>query len=291
MPEREPSLVAKRQVVPIFIITCDRVTVLRQVIASYVATLDAVIEIVLHDNGSRYQPMLQYLAALEDEGVTVYRTGQRIRTAGQLDSVADSVDDWMARHPQTPHYVVTDPDVALDGSSADMLQMYADVLDSTGIDVIGPMLRIDDLPDHYPLKAEVIKRHTAQFWHKEPRFLQWRGRAIAYQRAAIDTTFGMYRRGYRFHRLSEGYRTYAPYLARHLDWYLDPSSLEEDQRYYLGHASDAAHWSGPWLREKTRGRLALVSARIERWAWVNLRRLTHVGGRGIRVAKRSTRRR
>ena len=66
----------------------------------------------------------------------------------------------------------------------------------------------------------------------------------------IDTTFGMYRRGYAFRRLSQGFCAYAPYQARHLDWYLDPDALTEDQRYYMEHAFVVSPWGGVWLRRK-----------------------------------------
>ena len=74
-----------------------------------------------------------------------------------------------------------------------------------------PMLRLsglcsefDDIPDSFPLKRLVIQRHTNDFWHKPPESIAWKGQNIAYQRAAIDTTFGMYRSGTSFSRPSNG---------------------------------------------------------------------------------------
>ena len=230
--------------VPIFIITCDRLGVLRESIASYREHIRTPFEIVIHDNGSTYQPLLAYLEELEGSGVAVYRHAERIVAQEQLNGVAGTVARWFSgRAPG--NYVVTDPDVALVGDCGDILELYAHLLETAvEIEVVGPMLRIDDLPDCYPLKAEVIERHMKQFWHKSPLELTWRGRRIGYQHARIDTTFGMYRAGFRFRRLCRGYRTYAPYWARHLDWYIDPQRLSGDQKHYLHHASRVTHWGG-----------------------------------------------
>ncbi|MGC1183558.1 MAG: glycosyltransferase [Candidatus Dormiibacterota bacterium] len=255
--------------IPIFVITYDRITVLQRAIRSYESCLQDKVEVIFHDNGSTYPPMLNFLDEVESAGATVFRTGRRVRRPQDLNSVADSVSSWMARHPKVNHYIVTDPDVELLGPCPDLIELYKHLLDSFNVDVVGPMLRIDDLPDAYPLKAEVIRRHTDQFWHKTPEHLVWRNRLVEYQHAAIDSTFGFYRGGYRFHRLTEGLRTYQPYWARHLDWYLDPEQLAPDQAYYLAHASDVAHWSGKWLKNALtskpttgRWRRILKSARV-----------------------------
>jgi len=206
-------------------------------------------EIVIHDNNSTYKPFLDHLSQLEQEGITVYRSTKTVTVEEQLNSVADSIDSWFITH-SAKHYVVTDPDIALEGNCEDILELYAYLLDTVqSIDVVGPMLRIDNIPDFYPLKQKAIARHTKQFWHKMPLSMQWKSKTIQYQLAPIDTTFGMYRRGFRFHRLCNGYRIYAPYWARHLDWYINPAQMEEDQIYYLQHASMVSHWSGTWLRE------------------------------------------
>src|SRR2546423_1829035 len=77
----------------------------------------------------------------------------------------------------------------------------------------------------YPLKFVAAGRHYYQFWSKTPQEITWRDGVIQYQRAPIDTTFGMYRKGFTFRRQNPGLRVYAPYWARHLDWYIDPSCM------------------------------------------------------------------
>lgn len=150
---------------PIFIICRDRLECLKESIASY-QELKSPIEIVIHDNGSTYGPTVEYLKELEKNGIKVYRTKEqhipRTRTFAHLAAI--SVADWLKHNPST-YYVVTDPDIALDPSpDGDALEVYASLLDHffhQGIRMIGPMLRIDDIPDHYAKKFVATSRHNA----------------------------------------------------------------------------------------------------------------------------------
>lgn len=246
--ERRAEVAAEK--VPIFIISYNRLRCLQTTIESYRKCIGSPFELVIHDNNSTYRPLLDYLKQLEKEGVTVYYSTVNVAVEKQLDNVSDTIDDWFTKHSAS-HYVVTDSDIALEGNCEDILDLYDYLLETVkNIEVVGPMLRIDDIPNFYPLKQKVIERHTEQFWYKKPSTLQWRNKIIQYQLARVDTTFGMYRRDFKFHRLSNGYRTYAPYWARHLDWYINPNYMEDDQLYYLQHASGVSHWSGAWLREE-----------------------------------------
>jgi hypothetical protein len=237
------------QAIPIFIITCDRLAVLEAAVESY-TKLSTPIKLIIHDNNSTYKPLLHYLQNLEQQGTTVYYQRTNVLSVEDLNGVCQTISDWFENN-DAPYYVVTDPDIALCDDCPDILELYGYLLDTfTGIEVVGPMLRIDDIPDTYPLKTRAIEGHYGQFWHKTPLQLVWKNETIDYQMATIDTTFGMYRKGFKFHRLSQGMRTYSPYWARHLDWYLDPNRMTEDQRYYTKHASTVSHWGGTWLKDE-----------------------------------------
>jgi len=236
--------------IPIFIISFNRLEVLKTSILSYKNFIKSPFEIVVHDNNSSYGPLLDYLKRLESRGITVFYNKENVLSGMQLNNVALSIEKWFSQN-DAPYYVVTDPDIALQEECGDILELYADLLKlNEEINVVGPMLRIDDIPPYYPLRTKVIERHYQQFWHKMPMDLTWRGKLIQYQNAPIDTTFGMYRYGFKFHRLSQGYRTYRPYWARHLDWYLNPKKLSDDQIFYLKNASEVSHWGGAWLCEE-----------------------------------------
>lgn len=234
--------------IPIFIISCNRLKTLKESIESY-KKIGSNITFVIHDNNSTYPPLLDYLRTLENQGIKVYYHRKNVTRENQLNLVKNSIDDWF-KHHTAPYYVVTDPDIALCDESEGILELYAHILDTMPhIEVVGPMLRIDDLPDFYPLKQKAIKKHFEQFWHKTPLKMQWNNKTIHYQHAPIDTTFGMYRKEFTFQRLCNGIRTYDPYWAQHLDWYIDPNNMSEDQIYYMQQASRVSHWGGAWLRE------------------------------------------
>lgn len=225
--------------IPIFIIVRDRLTVLQDSLGSYVSQIRTPIEIVLHDNSSTYEPMLDFQEELErNEDCTIYRTQEN-----SLAALTKTITHHM-KSSDSPYYVVTDPDIMLDNVPGDILEFYIHLLTKYKVKVVGPMLRIDDLPNHYPLKKRARRSHIRQFWGKEPLCTSWYGHEYHYQYAPIDSTFGIYRKGTKWKNFNQGIRTYAPYIAKHLDWYLDPNKLTKDQQYYAEHTSKTInHWS------------------------------------------------
>lgn len=230
--------------IPIFIISHDRFTTLKQTIESF-KQIKRPYEIVIHDNSSTFPPLIEYLKELnKKEDVTVYFSKKN-----SLAAVTETVTDFMKKS-KSDYYVVTDPDIRLLEIDDDILDVYIHLLNKFKVTVVGPMLQIDDIPDHYPLKKKAIASHTKQFWRKKPSVTKWKGKSIKYQKAPIDTTFGIYRRSFRFKRLNNGIRVYKPYSAQHLDWYIDPKNMEEDQKYYLKSSSEIGHWSSTFLKNK-----------------------------------------
>jgi glycosyltransferase involved in cell wall biosynthesis len=229
--------------IPIFIISCNRLTTLKNTIQSYRRTFVDSFEIVIHDNSSTYPPLIKYLKELEQEGVIVYWT----KGNHPKDAVV-SVEKYVKEY-NPDYYVVTDPDILFENVPGDLLEYYVFLLEKYKVDVVGPMLRIDDIPDEYPLKKIAQKRHYDQFWHKVPISTVYKSHRYNIQFAPIDSTFGLYRGSFKFKNQNKGIRVYAPYDAKHTDWYLDPNHLEEDQKYYMEHANDQSHWGGVWLKD------------------------------------------
>lgn len=58
-----------------------------------------------------------------------------------------------------------------------------------------------------------------------------------FQKAKIDSTFGLLRSKKSFVRLLDGIRVYTPYEAKHLDWYILPSSITQDQQHYMDNSN------------------------------------------------------
>ncbi len=224
--------------VPIFIIVHDRVEVLKKTVESFEWQIATSIEIIFHDVASTYPGCLDYLKDMKAKGYTVYRSSRNDHR-----TVTNSINAYLAANPKCEYYAVTDPDIELDNVNGDILEHYIWLLKKYGHHLaVGPMLRIDDIPDYYPKKELAIKRHTLQFWHKRPTPITWNGKTAHIQRAAIDTTFQVAHRSNKRPFPRPGIRCYAPYAARHLDWYIDPDNMTPDQQYYSSHATRTAHW-------------------------------------------------
>lgn len=230
--------------IPIFIVTRDRVEVLKKCIES-LKQLSTPYQVVIHDNRSTYIPLLEYLKAGEKSGELVVYRNER----NELDDVKNTINDYFSKGCRAQYYVVTDPDIELLNVKSDMLEYYKFLLESNAkAVVVGPMLEINDIPDYYPLKQRAIEGHTRQFWGKTGRKVNYNDESLQVLDCLIDTTFGLYRREFKFVRHNSGIRTYAPYSARHLDWYIDPDNMTYDQKYYLQSSSDIGHWSSSFLK-------------------------------------------
>ena len=225
---------------PVFIPVRDRVTPLRLVVDWLERAGHQ--DIWLVDNASTYEPLLAYLNASPHHVVRLtHNFGHR--------------SPWLSgavqRHARNQYFVVTDPDVLPDDDCPlDAVEHFRDLLDRyPDLHKAGFGLRIDDLPDHYALAAQV-RAWERRFWTDE--------REPGVYRADIDTTFALYR-PMRRHLESQAVRTGAPYVARHLPWYVDSADLPEEDRYYRAHADPIISnwdrdtlpvWKERWLREQ-----------------------------------------
>jgi hypothetical protein len=212
---------------------------LKKCVKSYEEQIDHPIKIIFHDVASTYKPLLEYLEEKSKEGYVVYRSKINRHT-----TVMDSVVDYLKKHPECKYYVITDPDVELDNVNSDILDFYIHVLKAGKNDklVVGPMLRIDNIPNYYPHKAKVFNRQN-HFWKKKPIEIKYKNINYKVVSAPIDTTFQLVSANNLTRRFPRnGVRCYAPYSAQHLDWYIDPNSMTDDQKYYSQTASNVTHW-------------------------------------------------
>lgn len=232
--------------IPIFVITHNRLTVLRKTLASFERVIQTPYKVVVHDNASTYEPLKAFL---RESGLHVYWNA-----GNDLNDVAQTVEAYFRdTGSQAQYYVVTDPDIELDDAMpGDVLDLYAHLL-ATRRDIVavGPELRIDDIPDHYPLKADLLRRH--RIGHLRDRVITFPWSDTTHRGAVrpLDTTFGMYRRSFTFKRLNKALLTHAPYVARHLDWYIDPAAMADDEVFYMNERTNRwGHWGSAMLRNK-----------------------------------------
>ena len=207
---------------PIFIICRDRVSDL----ALLVSWLEKVGQekIYFIDNASTYEPLLDYYKNTPHNVIHMgWNSGHTgIWNSGTLGEILGP----------DQHFVVTDPDIVPTEECPDnALDYFRELLnENSGITKAGFGLRIDDLPNHYKFKDEVIA-YERGFWGSGRDYPQ-----INY--APIDTTFALYKPG-ASQDISYCIRTAHPYVARHAPWYMDSNNLSEEELYYREHANQS----------------------------------------------------
>jgi hypothetical protein len=212
------------QLTPIVINNFNRLTYLRETVESL--RTRGYENLYVIDNASTYAPLLDYY---DESGLNVFRLSQNV---GYLALWRTPVFKEFINN----FYVYTDSDVVPEESCpADIIAHLKRVLDRfPDARKAGLGLRIEDLPEHYALREQVIA-HEAQFW-KQPI-------AEGLFSAPIDTTFALYRRGVVGGWWLPAIRTDAPYLARHLPWYADSDNPTDEERQYLQTATGSTHWT------------------------------------------------
>jgi hypothetical protein len=176
--------------------------------------------IYILDNQSTYGPLLEYYQSCRHRVL-------------RLDQNYGHLAFWKAGLYQRfrwNYFAYTDSDVLpVEDCPTDFLTHFKVLLDRyTHLDKVGFGIKIDDLPEHFSLRKQVIT-YESRYWQKPA------GRGLF--DAPIDTTFALYRPfsnlrlGHAY--LLRAYRTDAPFLVRHLPWYADSENLTEEEKYYL----------------------------------------------------------
>jgi len=172
--------------------------------------------IVLVDNDSAFEPLLQYY---KDTPHTVIKLGRNI--GPQSFWAAGVVEE----HAGNSRYVVTDPDLLpTSDCPSDALERFDELLDRyPERQKAGFGLKIDDLPAWYK-HTNMVRLWEQQFWRRElePGVFD----------ADIDTTFALYRAEVASFGYGPALRTGAPYMARHTPWYSDSSRPTAEDRFY-----------------------------------------------------------
>ena len=209
--------------IPVFLISFNRGDILLKTIAS-IRGLDTATEIIVHDNGSTCTETLAILDNLRANGITVYDS-PAIHAADELNSVNDTIQAYFADWSEPTFYIVSDCDIDMSETDPKAIELYIDLLSRfRRVDCVGPMLRIRDIPKDYPLRNHAMNRQIEEFWRKSPRIIETDFGEVAVNKCKIDTTFAVHRPGEEFRRLKRALRVYAPFEARHLDWYTSGDS-------------------------------------------------------------------
>lgn len=212
----------------VFIISFNRLKYLVQLVAWLEKAGFKKINIV--DNKSTYPPLLDYLKSSQH---TVHYLEKNfghlaIWECGKFNTIIDN-----------EYYIVTDFDILpVKECPLDVAEYFKNILDKyPKFTKVGFALKIDDLPDYYNYKENVIEWEN-QFWKDKL--------AEGLFDASIDTTFAMYRPGIypTQKKWWRSIRTDFPYVARHLPWYEKSDQLDEEDTYYQKNIKNkSSFWS------------------------------------------------
>ncbi|MEI6515718.1 MAG: glycosyltransferase family 2 protein [bacterium] len=225
LPANNYSATKRYYDIPIIINNRNRHTCLRLMIDWLMSA--GYKNIVVLDNNSRYKPLLDYY---KNSPVKVIYLKENM---GHLAFWKTPV----YREYYRDYYVYTDPDILpVAECPADFMSHFMALLNKNpNVEKVGFGLKIDDLPDTYDRKNEVIYWEN-QFWQKEIE--------TGVYDARIDTTFALYKP---FTNAAlwpqNALRTGGNYVARHLPWYEDSRNETEESRFYRAEVKEgASHW-------------------------------------------------
>ena len=169
-------------------------------------------EIMIIDNDSTYLPLLNWYKTVKNRIDIRYGTNDGHRAV------------WVRGiHKELLNYFVyTDSDIHLNENlPKDYKSVMNTFMQKYDMDKCGLAISIDDIPDHYALKEQII-RNESRWWLDEPEedvFI-----------ADTDTTFCMIK--------NIGDNMYSSvrigrkdFICKHTPWYLDLNNLSEEEKF------------------------------------------------------------
>lgn len=181
--------------------------------------------IIILDNCSTYKPLLDYYGQIKYQVI-------------MLDNNYGAYAIWESgvyKKFYKDYYVYSDSDIMpVEQCPNDFLQHFKNILDDNIFTLkAGFSLKLNDLPESFPYKKEVLY-HESKFFDKVNEL---------FYNAPIDTTFALYKPFAKGGWKLKGARTTKPYEARHMPWYFDPNLLADDSIHYIMNATAYTHWT------------------------------------------------
>jgi glycosyltransferase involved in cell wall biosynthesis len=204
--------------IPVIIMNRDLLTWPKAMVEK-IEQLDGVGEIIIVDNASTYEPLLQWYST---NPCRVVRLQENL---GHLSAWSSGVVAALGDGP----YVVTDPDLGLDGIPNDALTYLRDNMLRLGVEKIGFGLDWKCVTPQSPYWPHLMGSEKTR-WERS------RVDGGVYLDVPIDTTFAMYSRKQHWYG---GASTGEPYVAKHFSWYLTPEARATNNEftYYLERAN------------------------------------------------------
>ncbi len=213
--------------IPIFLVNFNRFNPIKDLVNSLLERNYTNITIV--DNASTYPPLIEWYLKCP---VKIYGVGKNVGPY-----VLNNIQEFKYITSQRT-YVWSDGDVVPTAEIPhDFIEHMVEMATEHKIPKLGLSLIINDLPDHFKHKEEVIK-HESIFTTLGSIDTKY----CKIYKAPVDTTFAVCRTpdcGYNVN----AYRTGFPYSARHIPWYYDTNNLPEDEKLLK---QNKLTWCGHW---------------------------------------------
>jgi glycosyltransferase involved in cell wall biosynthesis len=171
-------------------------------------------KIIIIDNGSKYPPLLDWY-----NNIRSYVDVRMNKNDGHLAVWATRLWEELGEY-----FVYTDSDIQVNPEfPVDWKEIMLDYGKKYDVIKVALALRLDDIPNHYRYKNQVL-RNEARWWlnQLEPDVYT----------ADTDTTFSLIKNNgdncYNSVRLA-----HKNLIARHVPWYYNLDTLNEEERYYL----------------------------------------------------------
>jgi hypothetical protein len=180
------------------------------------------------DNDSAYPPLLDFYSKTKH---TVFKLTKNMGYCALWETNIFKIF-------KKDFYVYTDPDILpINECPGDFMNYFFRMMQKYKyLKKIGFSLYLDDIPDHYRKKAEVIE------WEK-----QYYTNKIADNlfQAPIDTTFALYRPWAKGNatKFMLTFRVGYPYHIRHMPWYENSDDLSDEEQYYISNSQTSTFWT------------------------------------------------
>ncbi len=186
---------------------------------------DKRIDVVIVDNNSTYQPLLDWY------NICSYNIVRLKNNIGSHGGFCEAPKD-------NEMYIYTDPDLDLSNIPNDWLDLLIEGCTKYNAFKTGFSLEINDIPDDFILKESTVSWET-NFWtpYIDKRF----------NLGTIDTTFSLVNP---LGDKSIMFRTNRPYTAKHIPWYINETNISDEYKNYLNTINkNYTHYS-KWFIDK-----------------------------------------
>lgn len=218
--------------IPVIIISYNQLFYLKQLIDFLLRRNFE--NIIILDNLSTYPPLLEYYGEIKEK-VHVEFLGKNLGHKVFFEN-PELIEKF-----GKGYYFLTDPDIVPNENLPEnFAQIMLEKLDQhfNKITKVGFALKIDDIPDSFKFKKEVLDWEAGSWKNEiEPDIFN----------NFVDTTFALYKPNYnlKFNTLSyyKGLRMGGNFTAKHGGWYIDHENLTEETAFYFKTTNRSSSWA------------------------------------------------